>query len=152
TMEDFGSAGDRPSHPQLLDWLAVHFREDLGWSVKRLLRELVLTAAYRQDNRISPEKLERDPQNRLLSRGPRLRLTAEMIRDQALAAGGLLTPDLYGPPVHPPIPDGVWHPFVGGEKWKVPPPGDPQRYRRALYTQVKRSIPYPMSDTFDAPS
>lgn len=152
TMEDFGSAGEKPSHPALLDWLAVHFREDLRWSVKSLLRELVLSATYRQDNRITPEKLERDPQNRLLSRGPRLRLTAEMIRDQALAVSGLLHRELHGPPVYPPLPDGVWQPFVGSEKWPVAPVGDPKRYRRAVYTHVKRSIPYPTADTFDSPS
>ncbi len=152
TMEDFGSAGERPSHPGLLDWLAVHFREDLHWSMKSLIRTLVVSSAYRQDNRIDPDKLDADPANRLLARGPRLRLTAEMLRDQALSAAGLLNPALHGPPAHPPIPEGVWNPFVGGEKWPVPGPGDPARYRRALYTQAKRSIPYPGSAVFDAPS
>ncbi|MEO8352593.1 MAG: DUF1553 domain-containing protein, partial [Chthoniobacteraceae bacterium] len=152
TMEDFGWAGEKPSHPALLDWLAVHFREDLHWSIKAMLRELVLSAAYRQENRISPEKLERDPANRLLARGPRLRLTAEMLRDQALAVSGLVNPGLHGPPAFPPIPEGVWKPFVGNEKWPIPKVGDPKRYRRAVYTHVKRSIPYPGSAVFDAPS
>lgn len=152
TLEDFGSSGEKPSHPELLDWLALRFQNDHRWSVKKMLRELVLSATYRQDNRTSPEKLAADPRNRLLSRGPRQRLTAEMIRDQALSLSGLLNPKLAGPPVFPPLPDGVWNPFMGGEKWPTPKPGDPDRYRRSLYTHIKRSIPYPSSATFDAPS
>jgi len=117
-----------------------------------MLRELVLSATYRQDNRTSPEKLDKDPRNRLLSRGPRQRLGAEMVRDQALAVSGLLNSKLAGPPVFPPLPAGVWDPFIGGEKWPTPKAGEPDRYRRALYTHVKRSIPYPAAATFDAPS
>jgi hypothetical protein len=152
TLEDFGSAGEHPSHPELLDWLALRLAGEQRWSVKRALRELVLSATYRQDNRITPEKLARDPRNRLLARGPRQRVSAEMLRDQALAVSGLLSPRLHGPPVHPPLPPGVWDPFVGGEKWNTPGPGQPDRYRRALYTQVKRTIPHPTAATFDAPS
>jgi hypothetical protein len=152
TLEDFGSAGEHPSHPELLDWLAVRLGGEQRWSVKRALREMVLSATYRQDNRITADKLARDPRNRLLARGPRQRVSAEMLRDQALAVSGLLNPQLHGPPVHPPLPPGVWDPFVGGEKWTTPAPGNPERYRRALYTQVKRTIPYPTAATFDAPS
>jgi hypothetical protein len=151
SMEDFGSAGEKPFNPKLLDWLAVHFREDLKWSMKAMLREMVLSAAYGQDNRISPEKLSKDPANRFVSRGPRLRLTAEMIRDQALQVSGLLSNKMHGPPVYPPIPQGVWAPFLG-EKWAVPAPGNPERYRRALYTLAKRSIPYPGAAVFDSPT
>ena len=152
SMEDFGSAGDRPFNPALLDWLAVHFREDLRWSLKSMLRKMVLTAAYGQDSLTKPDKLAKDPANRFLSRGPRLRLTSEMLRDQALQVSGLLSNKMHGPPVYPPIPEGVWAPFVGNEKWPTPPPGDPERYRRAVYTLVKRSIPYPGAAVFDAPS
>ena len=152
TLEDFGSAGEKPSHPELLDWLAIRLRDDHKWSVKAMLRELVLSSTYRQDSHISPDKLARDPNNRLLSRGPRLRLSAEMMRDQALALSGLLSPKLFGPPVFPPIPEGVWNPFLGNEKWPTPGPDNPERYRRAVYTHVKRTIPYPMASTFDAPS
>ena len=152
TLEDFGSAGEKPSHPALLDWLAVRLREDDGWSVKKMLRELVLSATYRQDSQQTPEKLARDPNNRLLSRGPRLRLSAEMMRDQALTVSGLLNPKTFGPPVFPPIPEGVWNPFLGNEKWPTPGPDNPERYRRAVYTHIKRTIPYPMASTFDAPS
>ncbi len=152
TLEDFGSSGEKPTHPELLDWLAIRLQQDHRWSVKKMLRELVLSATYRQDNRITADKLARDPRNRLLSRGPRQRLGAEMVRDQALAVSGLLNPKLAGPPVFPPLPAGVWDPFIGGEKWPTPKPGEPDRYRRALYTHVKRSIPYPATATFDAPS
>ena len=152
SMEDFGTAGDRPFHPGLLDWLAVHFRQDLRWSIKAMLREMVLSAAYGQQSLTSASKLEKDPFNRYLSRGPRLRLTSEMLRDQALQVSGLLSDKMHGPPVYPPIPEGVWDPFIASEKWPTPPPGHQDRYRRAIYTLVKRSIPYPGSAVFDAPS
>ena len=151
TEEDFGSSGEPPSHPALLDDLAVRFEGGYRWSVKRLLRELVLSATYRQSAAAPPELLTVDPENRLLARGPRKRLPAETLRDQALRAAGLLTDRLHGPPARPPIPDGVWAPF-SGDQWETPPPGDPGRYRRSVYTYVKRSIPHPLMASFDAPS
>jgi len=152
TEEDFGSSGEPPSHPALLDDLAVRYQTDLGWSTKQLLKELVLSSTYRQSSKLNDHLLERDPQNRLLARGPRHRLSAELVRDQALAVSGLLSEKMFGAPVHPPIPDGVWRPFYGGDKWNTPGKDDENRYRRSLYTYTKRSIPYPMFAAFDAPS
>ncbi len=152
TPEDFGSAGEKPTHPELLDTLAVRFQTGMKWSMKSLLRELVTSAAYRQDGTISPALATRDADNRLLARGPRQRLTAEMARDQALAVGGLIAHRDGGPPVHPPLPDGVWRPFDGGDAWSTPPPGEADRYRRAVHVYWKRSIPYPALATFDAPA
>lgn len=152
TEEDFGSSGQRPSHPQLLDYLATQFQFEQQWSLKRLLRSLVLSSSYRQDAAIRPELLERDALNQLVARGPRFRLPAEMIRDGALSVSGLLSTTMHGKPVHPPIPDGIWNPFQGGDKWNTPQADDPNRYRRSLYTYTKRSIPYPMFAAFDAPS
>ncbi|TWU08477.1 PSD1 and planctomycete cytochrome C domain-containing protein [Stieleria varia] len=152
TEEDFGDSGEPPSHPRLLDDLAVRFQNEFQWSRKRLIRELVLSSTYRQSSKIRPELNERDPQNRLLARGPRNRLSAEIVRDQALAFAGLLSEKPFGKPVHPPIPDGVWRPFSGGDKWNTPGVNDDNRYRRSIYTYTKRSIPYPMFAAFDAPS
>lgn len=149
TLEDFGSVGDPPSHPELLDWLALRFERDLRWDLKALLRELVTTATYRQDARATPESLEKDPKNRLLARGPRQRLTAEMVRDQALAASGLLSRKLGGPPVMPPQPPGVWQTVYNSMDW-VESKGE-DRYRRAVYTFWKRSAAYPGFLTFDLP-
>ncbi|MCO6045296.1 PSD1 and planctomycete cytochrome C domain-containing protein [Aeoliella sp. ICT_H6.2] len=151
TEEDFGTSGEPPSDPELLDYLAVQFQDDFDWSIKSVLREIVLSSTYRQSSKITPELLERDPHNRLISRGPKQRLSAETIRDQALAISGLLNSDMYGPPVRPPIPAEVWQPFVG-DRWPATEPGDPSRYRRSIYTYTKRSIPYPMYATFDQPS
>ncbi|QDT70276.1 Planctomycete cytochrome C [Planctomycetes bacterium MalM25] len=152
TEEDFGSSGEPPSHPGLLDHLAVRFQDDFDWSVKRLLKEIVLSSTYRQTSAAATESFENDPANRLLSRGPRSRLSAETIRDQALAVSGLLDRKLHGWPVRPPLPGGVWLSFAKGDKWPDTEPGDPSRYRRSVYTYTKRSIPYPMMATFDAPS
>ena len=102
TLENFGSVGELPSHPELLDWLALHFQNDLHWDMKALLREMVTSATYRQRSATTPGLLEKDPRNRLLARGPQQRLTAEMVRDQALLASGLLTRAMGGPPVMPP--------------------------------------------------
>ena len=150
TLEDFGSVGEAPSHPELLDWLALHFERDLRWDMKALLRELVLSAAYRQDARVTPELLAKDPQNRLLARGPRQRLTAEMVRDQALAASGLLSRKIGGPPVMPPQPPGVWQTVYNNKDWVVSKGED--RHRRALYTFWKRSAAYPGFLSFDMPA
>jgi mono/diheme cytochrome c family protein len=150
TLEDFGSVGEAPSHPELLDWLALRFERDLRWDTKALLRELVTSATYRQSAKITPALLDKDPRNRLLARGPRNRLTAEMVRDQALTASGLLSPKLHGPPVMPPQPEGVWAAVYSNDKW-IEAKG-PNRYRRALYTYLRRSTPYPSLLTFDAPA
>ena len=152
TPEDFGSAGEKPTHPELLDTLAVRFQTEMKWSMKSLVRELVRSAAYRQDASITPALAERDADNRLLARGPRQRLTGEMARDHALSAAGLIQQRDGGAPAYPPIPDGVWRPFDAGDKWSTPEPGNPDRYRRSVYTYWKRSIPYPSFATFDAPS
>lgn len=150
TLEDFGSVGQPPSHPELLDWLALHFQDDLHWNVKALLRELVTSATYMQSARTTPQLLAKDPRNRLLSRGPHNRLTAEMVRDNALVAGGLLSAKMHGPPVMPPQPAGVWSiVYDGGSVW-VDAQGE-DRYRRALYTFWRRTSPYPSFLTFDTP-
>jgi hypothetical protein len=138
TVEDFGLQGERPSHPELLDWLAVEFREG-GWDVKRLL-ELVLTSrTYRQDSAVSAELAARDPANRLLARGPRYRLPSWMLRDQALAAAGLLNPAVGGPPVRPWQPPGVWEELFMG-RFTYEPSAGPAQHRRTLYAFWRRSI------------
>lgn len=152
TEEDFGSSGEAPSHPDLLDYLAVTYQDDYRWSTKRLLREIVLSRTYRQSAMIRSSLLDRDPANRLLARGPRHRLSAEIVRDQSLALAGLLSERSFGPPVHPPIPSGVWNPFQGSDRWQTPQEGGEDRYRRSVYTYTKRSIPYPMFAAFDSPS
>ncbi len=149
TLDDFGYQGEEPSNQELLDWLAVDFMES-GWSLKKLHRLIVTSATYRQDSRVTPELLERDPQNRLLARGPRVRSDAEMIRDLSLSAAGLLPEKLYGPPVRPPQPASVTEGTYAGMEWKVSEGED--RYRRALYTFAKRSTPYASFQTFDAPT
>jgi len=148
TLENFGSVGEEPSHPELLDWLALHFQNDLHWDMKALLRELVTSATYRQSAIATPALQEHDPRNRLLARGPAQRLTAEMVRDQALLASGLLNRKMGGPPVMPPQPAGVWNSVYNREKWKDA--AGPERYRRAIYTFVKRTSGYPSSLVFDA--
>lgn len=148
TLENFGSVGEEPSHPELLDWLALHFQNDLHWDMKALLRELVTSATYRQSAKTTPALTERDPRNRLLAHGPQQRLTAEMVRDQALVASGLFTDTMGGPPVMPPQPEGVWNSVYNDSKW-VDAKG-PDRYRRAIYTYIKRTSGYPSFLTFDA--
>jgi hypothetical protein len=148
TLENFGSAGEPPSHPELLDWLALHFQNDLHWDMKALLREIVTSATYRQSAASTPTLTEKDPRNRLLGRGPQQRLTAEMVRDQALVASGLLNRTMGGPPVMPPQPEGVWKSVYNDDGWKDAI--GPDRYRRAIYTFVKRTSGYPSFLTFDA--
>lgn len=150
TLEDFGSASPPPSHPELLDYLAIKFRGEWGWSVKRLLREIVMTATYRQSAVTSADAAEIDPRNVWLSRGPRNRMPAEMIRDNALQVAGLLSDKMYGPPVMPVQPDGVWRSPYNNETWDTSAGED--QYRRAIYTFWKRTVPYPSILTFDAPS
>lgn len=167
TAEDFGSRGDLPSHPALLDWLAVEFQASTqpglqgtpagSWNVKALLKLLVLSATYRQESRVTPESHQRDPENRLLSRGPRFRLPAELIRDQALAVSGLLKHKLGGPSVSPYQPAGLWQELSSrgdSSNWTaqvfVQSKGD-DLYRRSMYTFWKRTSPPPQMQTLDAP-
>ncbi len=149
TVEDFGTQGAAPSHPELLDWLAVEFM-DSGWSMKKLHRLIVTSAAYKQTSRVTPELLKADPYNRLLARGPRFRMEAEMIRDSGLAASGLLAAKVGGPSVFPPQPPGVWDIPYNDDKWETSKGDD--RYRRGLYTFVRRSAMYPAMLNFDAVS
>jgi len=149
TPEDFGTRADLPSHPALLDWLSVEFMER-GWSLKSMHRLIVNSATYRQSSRVTPELLEKDPYNRLLARGARFRVESETIQDIALSAAGLLSPKIGGPSVFPPLPDGVMQLAYGPIPWNVSEGED--RYRRAMYTFWKRSVPYPALMTFDSPS
>ncbi len=149
TVEDFGTQGTPPTHPQLLDWLATEFMRR-GWSVKAILRLMVTSATYRQSSRLTPALRERDPKNRLLARGPRFRLEAEMIRDLALSASRLLSPKIGGPSVFPYQPDGIWVMPYNGDQWQMSAGED--RYRRGLYTFWRRTSPYPSFVSFDATS
>lgn len=149
TSEDFGFQGELPSHPELLDYLATEYIS-LGWDTKKLLKLLVTSATYRQQSQVSPDLVRRDPYNRLLARGPRVRLSAEAVRDQALFVAGLLSPKLYGPPVQPPRPNfGLSAAFGSTTDWQ--PSSGADRYRRAVYTRWRRNAPYPSLTTFDAP-
>jgi hypothetical protein len=148
SLEDFGVKGESPTHQELLDWLAAEFM-DSGWSMKHVIRTIVLSATYRQASQIAPELLARDDRNRLYARGPRFRLDAEMIRDNALAIAGLISLKQSGPPIRPLQPDGLWI-KIGGEKYDyVPSPGE-DRYRRGVYVVWKRAAPYPSFVNFDA--
>jgi hypothetical protein len=142
---------EAPSHPELLDWLAVEFVEG-GWSLKNLHRLIVNSATYRQSARATPALLARDPYNRLLARGPRFRVDAEIVRDIALTASGLLDPTIGGPSAFPPAPAFLFQPpaSYGPKVWNEAT--GPRRYRRALYTFRYRSVPYPMLQSFDAPN
>ncbi len=147
TLEDLGSQGIPPTHQELLDWLSWEFMHEYDWSTKKLLKTMVMSATYRQDSRVSAEALEADPYNRFYARGPRLRLTAEQVRDQALSIAGVLNQKMYGPSVMPHQPEGVWQSPWNGDNWKLAE-GD-ERYRRAIYTFLKRTGPYPAMMTFD---
>ena len=150
TSEEFGSQGDLPSHPELLDWLAVEFI-DSGWNVKHMIRLIVTSATWQQSSTASASLIARDPDNRLLARGPRVRMPAETIRDTSLASAGLLSRTLGGPPVQPAQPNmGLTAAFGGGTDWLTSAGED--RYRRGLYTRWRRSNPYPSMATFDAPN
>ncbi|MCA9220048.1 MAG: DUF1553 domain-containing protein [Planctomycetales bacterium] len=151
TPDDFGSQGDFPTHPELLDWLAVDFRES-GWNIKRMLKNIVMSHTYRQSSRVTPELWQRDPENRLLARGARFRLQGEFIRDQALAVSGLLNDRMGGPGVKPYQPPGLWAEVgLGGNPKFVQDHGE-ALYRRSLYTYWKRSAPPPNMQIFDAPT
>jgi hypothetical protein len=147
TENDFGTQGDKPTHPELLDWLAARFTD--GWSLKSLHRLIVTSAAYRQSSTARSDLTEHDPYNRLLARQARLRLEAEVIRDSALQASGLLIPTIGGPGAYPPQPEGIYRFTQQVKYWKQRSPDD--RYRRGVYTFFWRSSPYPFLVTFDAP-
>jgi hypothetical protein len=149
TSEDFGTQGQRPSHPELLDWLATEFM-DRGWSMKAIDRLVVTSSAYRQSSDVTPELLAKDPYNRLIARGPRFRMEAEMARDTVLAASGLLSEKIGGPSVFPPQPPGIWDMPYNDDVYQVSQGED--RYRRGIYTFARRSAPYPTQINFDAPS
>jgi hypothetical protein len=153
TADDFGSQGEPPTHPELLDWMAVDFREH-GWDMKRFYKQILMSASYRQAALSTPGKIEKDPENRLLSRGPRFRLDGETIRDYALAASGLLSPQIGGPSVRPYQPDGVWEAVAmlgSNTRFYKRDAGD-GLYRRSLYTFWKRSAPPASMDIFNAPT
>ncbi len=150
TIEDIGSQSEPPSHPALLDWLALRFMNEHNWSMKALIKEIVISGTYRQSSESTPEMYQIDPENELYARGPRIRLGAEQIRDQALAVAGLLSSKMYGPGVMPPQPDGVWKTVYNDAQW-IESKGE-DRYRRGVYTYLKRTSPYPSFLTFDAGS
>jgi hypothetical protein len=151
TAEDLGTQGDYPTHPELLDWLAVELM-DHGWSLKHIHRLIVGSGTYQQSSAASADLLARDPANQLLARGPRFRVDAELVRDIALAASGLLTPTVGGPSVYPPAPEFLFQPpaSYGPKTWAYDTGRD--KYRRAMYTFRFRSVPYPMLQNFDAPT
>jgi Protein of unknown function (DUF1553)/Protein of unknown function (DUF1549) len=150
TPEDFGTQGQKPSHPELLDWLAIHFRDDLGWSLKKLHKTIVMSATYRQSSALRNELAERDPTNVLLARQSRLRLESEIVRDSALAVSGLLNRTVGGPSIRPPQPPGISElTYANSAKWAESK--GPDRYKRGLYIWFQRTSPYPMLMTFDEP-
>ncbi len=147
TLEDLGTQGIAPTHKELLDYLSWKLMNDYKWSFKKLLKEIVMSATYRQDSKVTPELLEKDPYNKYYARGSRVRLSAEQVRDQALVIGGLMSAKMYGPSVMPYQPDGIWLSPWNGQDW-VESKGEDQ-YRRAVYTYWKRTAPYPSMMTFD---
>nr|WP_215224555.1 PSD1 and planctomycete cytochrome C domain-containing protein [Echinicola shivajiensis] len=150
TQEDFGSQGFAPTHPELLDWMATNWMHEQNWQFKPLLKMMVMSATYRQSSEVSKKALEKDAANYWLSRGPRVRLTAEQVRDQALAVSGLLSKKMFGPSVMPPQPDGVWQVINNPEKWILSKGED--QHRRGIYTYWRRTSPYPSMVSFDSPS
>lgn len=150
TLEDFGSQGIKPTHPELLDYLALKFMNEYNWSNKKMLKLMVMSATYRQASEVKPEHLKLDPRNRYLARSPRVRLSAEQVRDQALAVCGLLSSKMYGPSVMPYQPNGIWQTVYSGASWTTSEGED--KYRRAVYTYMKRTSPFPNQLTFDGSS
>jgi hypothetical protein len=150
TLEDMGTQGATPTHQELLDWLSWKFMNGDQWSIKKCLKEMVMSATYRQDSKAGDELLQKDPYNKLYARGPRVRLSAEQVRDQALAVSGLLSEKMYGLPVMPWQPSGIWLSPYNGDSWKKSAGRD--QYRRAVYTYWKRTAPYPSMIAFDGAS
>ena len=150
SLEDFGTQGAAPTHQDLLDWLALRFMNENKWSMKKLVKDMVMSATYRQDSHITEELQEKDPVNRLLARGPRVRLSFEQVRDQALAVSGLLSDKMYGKSVMPYQPAGIWNSVYSSEHWKESEGED--HYRRSVYTYTKRTSPYPSMMMFDGSS
>lgn len=150
TLEDMGTQADEPSHRELLDWLAWRFMHDHQWQLKGLIKDIVMSGTYRQSSVSSVQLHEVDPENKWYARGPRFRLSAEQVRDQALAVSGLLSRKMYGKGIMPPQPEGVWQTVYNGESWN-PSEGE-DKYRRAVYTFLKRTSPYPSFISFDAGS
>jgi uncharacterized membrane protein len=149
TSDDFGTQGDLPTHPELLDWLATELPQQ-GWSMKRMHRLIVTSAAYRQASNVTPAAMEKDAANKLVGRAPRMRVDAELVRDVALGAAGMLSAKMGGPSVFPPQPDGVWTMIYSDDKWAASTGED--RYRRGLYTFWRRTAPHPTMVSFDATS
>jgi hypothetical protein len=150
SLEDFGTQGALPTDKELLDWLALRFMNENRWSMKKLVKDMVMSATYRQDSHVSKELLERDPTNKLLARGPRVRLSFEQVRDQALAVSGLLSDKMYGKSVMPYQPAGIWNSVYSNEYWKESDGED--KFRRSVYTYSKRTSPYPSMMMFDGSS
>ncbi|MFC4873707.1 DUF1553 domain-containing protein [Negadavirga shengliensis] len=150
TLEDMGTQSDTPSHKELLDWLALRLMHEHNWQLKPLIKDMVMSGTYRQSSISNPALYEKDPDNKWYARGPRFRLSAEQVRDQALAVSGLLSRKMYGKAVMPPQPENVWQTVYNGESWETSEGED--RYRRAIYTFLKRTSPYPSFITFDAGS
>ncbi|MEP7107570.1 MAG: DUF1553 domain-containing protein [Ferruginibacter sp.] len=147
TLEDLGSQGVPPTHPELLNWLSYQFMNEDNWSLKKLIRTIVLSATYQQNSQVAPELLQKDVYNKFYARGARVRLSSEQIRDQALCISGLMSDKMYGPSVYPWQPKGIWLSPWNGSLWQQSPGED--QYRRALYTYWKRSAPYPSMISFD---
>ena len=150
SLEDMGSQSDIPSHPELLDYLSWQLMYEYNWSIKSLIKEIVLSYTYRQSSVLTADLHQRDPENRWYSRGPRFRLSAEKVRDQTLSATGLLSRKMYGKSVMPPQPEGIWQTVYSGESWVTSEGED--SYRRSIYTFLKRTSPYPSFMSFDAGS
>ncbi|HEX8060256.1 MAG TPA: DUF1553 domain-containing protein, partial [Cyclobacteriaceae bacterium] len=147
TLEDLGTQGISPTHPALLDHLSWQLMNEYNWSLKKLMKEMVMSATYRQDSKVTEEHLTKDKFNKFYARAPRVRLSAEQVRDQALVVSGLLNTKMYGPGAMPYQPDGIWLSPYNGQKWIESKNGD--QYRRAVYTYWKRTAPYPSMMTFD---
>ena len=147
TLEDMGTQGASPTHQELLDWMSWRFMHDHQWSMKKMIKEIVMSATYRQSSKADPSLITNDPENKLYARGPAVRLSAEQLRDQALSLSGLLSRKMYGPSVMPHQPEGIWLSPYNGLKWEMSSGED--RYRRALYTFWKRTAPYPSMLSFD---
>lgn len=150
TLEDMGTQGMAPTHQELLDFMAYQFMHEYNWSVKKMLKELVMMATYRQDSKVSDELKEKDLFNKYYARGSRVRLSAEQLRDQSLAVSGVLSPKMFGPPVMPWQPEGIWFSPYNGAKWVLSKGED--KYRRGIYTYWKRTAPYPSAIAFDGAS